>query len=96
LRLPNINKRRGRYGKKSGNEKCKGGPVKIGTIAGIATALIIVCSADRISPAYGAADGKPIAGIQCERQANERVDFFLAWIIDSSAEGDHECLLSPP
>jgi hypothetical protein len=41
---------------------------EIGTIASIATALIIVCSANKIAPAYGAADGQPIGGIQCDRE----------------------------
>jgi hypothetical protein len=48
--------------------KMRGWIGKIGAFANIATALILVCSANRIAPAYGAADGKPIAGIQCERQ----------------------------
>jgi hypothetical protein len=42
--------------------------LKIGAIASIATGLVLGCLVTRISPTYGAADGKPIGGIQCERQ----------------------------
>jgi hypothetical protein len=42
--------------------------LKIGAIASIATGLVLVSLVIRISPAYGAADGQPIAGIRCERQ----------------------------
>lgn len=38
------------------------------TAAAMMTALIFGGSAGQIAPVYGAADGKPIAGIQCERQ----------------------------
>jgi hypothetical protein len=59
--------------------------VKIGIIASIAAALIFVCSANKFAPAYGAADGKPIAGIQCERE--EYGDFHIHAHLDIFVDG---------
>lgn len=59
--------------------------MKIGAIASIATGLVLVCLVTRISPTYGAADGKPIAGIQCERQ--EHLDFHIHAHLDIFIDG---------
>ncbi len=42
--------------------------LKIGTIAGVAAGLVLAYLAVQVTPAYGAADGKPIAGIRCDRE----------------------------
>jgi hypothetical protein len=58
--------------------------LKIGAIGSIVTGLVLVCLVTRIAPAYGAADGKPIAGIQCERQeySNFHIHAHLDIFID--------------
>lgn len=58
--------------------------MKIGAIASIATGLVLVCLVTRISPANSASDGKPIAGIQCERQeySNFHIHAHLDIFID--------------
>lgn len=58
---------------------------EIGTVALAAMVLIIAFAADRVSPAYGAADGKPIAGIQCER--DEYGDFHIHAHLDIFVDG---------
>jgi hypothetical protein len=54
------------------------------TAAAMMTALIFGGSAGSIAPAYGAADRKPIAGIQCERQeySNFHIHAHLDIFID--------------
>jgi hypothetical protein len=53
-------------------------------VAAMMTALIFGGSAGPIAPVYGAADGKPIAGIQCERQeySNFHIHAHLDIFID--------------
>ena len=46
----------------------KGDRVNIGTVAGIAAGLVLTYLAGQVLPADGAADGQPVAGIQCERE----------------------------
>ncbi len=58
---------------------------EIGTVALAAMVLIIAFAADRVSPAYGAADGKPIAGIQCEHE--EYGDFHIHAHLDIFIDG---------
>jgi hypothetical protein len=58
---------------------------EIGTVALAAMVLIIAFGAGRVSPAYGAVDGKPIAGIQCEHE--EYGDFHIHAHLDIFIDG---------
>ncbi|HEX9445504.1 MAG TPA: hypothetical protein VGA73_15390 [Candidatus Binatia bacterium] len=61
--------------------KLTDGLLKIGLAAG----LLLAPGAGRIAPAFGAADGKPIGGIQCERQ--EYGDFHIHAHLDIFVDG---------
>ena len=58
---------------------------KIGTIASIAAGLILVCYAGEGSPAYGAAEVKPVAGIRCDYE--EYSSFHIHAHLDIFVDG---------
>jgi len=68
----------------SASRKVSGVPVKLRAIACVIAGLVLIPLAVQISAAYGAADGKPIAGIQCERQeySNFHIHAHLDIFID--------------
>ncbi len=69
----------------SAARKVSGVPVKLRAIAGVIAGLVLIHLAVQISAAYGAADGKPIAGIQCER--DEYGDFHIHAHLDIFVDG---------